>query len=74
MMRTALAFALAACVLPSVNAFASSLSSPSLRTAGARSVAGNLCMATDAQGTPTLADGQQLSRRVLLSSAAAAAL
>ncbi|KAJ1485436.1 hypothetical protein T484DRAFT_1945551 [Baffinella frigidus] len=64
-MRTALAFALAACVLPSVDAFAS-VPSPALRNAGARSVAGNLCM--------TLADDQQLSRRALLSSAAAAAV
>jgi len=63
-MRIVLAFALAAYVLPSVDAFAS-LPSQALQNAGARSVAGNLCM--------TLDDDQQLSRRVLLSSAAAAA-
>ena len=62
MMRMVLAFALAACVAPSVDAFAGT--SPALRVAG-RSLAGNLCMT---------ADDQLLSRRNILSSAVVAAV
>ncbi|KAJ1494099.1 hypothetical protein T484DRAFT_1878250 [Baffinella frigidus] len=62
MMRVVLAFALAACIAPSVDGFVGT--TPALRNTG-RSLAGNLCMT---------ADDQQLSRRNILSSAVAAAV
>ena len=61
-MRVVLAFALAACTVPSVDAFSAT---PALRNAG-RSLAGNMCMTADDES-------QQLSRRTMLSSAVVAA-